>query len=222
MFWRPHGATGRVATRGAEWFVFAADGRIAEIRSYYQQQPNTTELDGFPYAARGYSDGGLTGNERRRSGGWGRHGRTRVPRGRTGHERRSERGAPPGGGAGRGRRRRRPRGLGRLVRPARAGRAADAGRRGDRRPRRARGGRDRAGAHGHRHPHRAVPRLQGHRHPRPRVAGRAGWQVAVSRTEEEARCSAASRAAPPARCGARPPRPSRWWCGCGTRGRTTR
>jgi ketosteroid isomerase-like protein len=57
MFWRPQGATSRVATRGAEWFVFAADGRIAEIRSYYQQQPKTTELDGFPYAARGYSTG---------------------------------------------------------------------------------------------------------------------------------------------------------------------
>jgi ketosteroid isomerase-like protein len=57
MFWRPQGGTSRVATRGAEWFVFAADGRIAEIRSYYQQQPKTTELDGFPYAARGYSTG---------------------------------------------------------------------------------------------------------------------------------------------------------------------
>ena len=55
MFWRPQGARARVATRGAEWFVFAADGRIAEIRSYYQQQPGTTELDGFPYADRGYS-----------------------------------------------------------------------------------------------------------------------------------------------------------------------
>ena len=31
------------------------DGRIAEIRSYYQQRPHTTELDGFPYAERGYS-----------------------------------------------------------------------------------------------------------------------------------------------------------------------
>ena len=55
MYWRPPGAVDRVATRGAEWFVFAADGRIAEIRSYYQQRPETTELDGFPYAARGYS-----------------------------------------------------------------------------------------------------------------------------------------------------------------------
>lgn len=55
MFWRPDGATGRVATRGAEWFVLAADGRITEIRSYYQQRAQTTELDGFPYATRGYS-----------------------------------------------------------------------------------------------------------------------------------------------------------------------
>ena len=55
MFWRPQGATARVATRGAEWFTFAPDGRIAEIRSYYQQKPATTELEGFPYPARGYS-----------------------------------------------------------------------------------------------------------------------------------------------------------------------
>jgi ketosteroid isomerase-like protein len=55
MFWRPDGVTGRVATRGAEWFTFAADGRIREIRSYYQQRPETTELDGFPYLDRGYS-----------------------------------------------------------------------------------------------------------------------------------------------------------------------
>ena len=45
----------RIATRGAEWFTFAADGRITEIRSYYQQREQTTELDGFPYAERGYS-----------------------------------------------------------------------------------------------------------------------------------------------------------------------
>lgn len=55
MTWRPPGTDDRVATRGAEWFVFAADGRIAEIRSYYQQRPETTGLDGFPYAERGYS-----------------------------------------------------------------------------------------------------------------------------------------------------------------------
>lgn len=55
MFWLPPGRTERVATRGAEWFTFAADGRITEIRSYYQQRPDTTELDGFPYEQRGYS-----------------------------------------------------------------------------------------------------------------------------------------------------------------------
>ncbi|MHA6783942.1 nuclear transport factor 2 family protein [Pseudonocardia saturnea] len=63
MFWRPQnhddeGVADRVATRGAEWFTFAADGRIAEIRSYYQQRPETTQLDGFPYADRGYSTAG--------------------------------------------------------------------------------------------------------------------------------------------------------------------
>jgi hypothetical protein len=33
-------------------------GRIAEIRSYYQQPAATAELGGFPYAARGYSTDG--------------------------------------------------------------------------------------------------------------------------------------------------------------------
>lgn len=47
----------RAITRGAEWFVFR-DGLIHEIRSYYQQRPETTELDGFPYPARGYSAAG--------------------------------------------------------------------------------------------------------------------------------------------------------------------
>jgi hypothetical protein len=58
MLWRPRGAAARVATPGAEWFVFADDGRITEIRSYYQQQSATTELEGFPHAARGYSADG--------------------------------------------------------------------------------------------------------------------------------------------------------------------
>jgi len=53
MYWRPRG--GRVATRGAEWFTFSDAGLITEIRSYYQQRPETTELDGFPYAERGYA-----------------------------------------------------------------------------------------------------------------------------------------------------------------------
>jgi hypothetical protein len=52
MFSRPAGAGpgARGATRGAEWFVFR-DGLIVEIRSYYQQRPQTSELHGFPYAS---------------------------------------------------------------------------------------------------------------------------------------------------------------------------
>lgn len=57
MWWLPEGATERVATRGAEWFT-GQDGLIREIRSYYQMRPETTELDGFPYADRGYSVAG--------------------------------------------------------------------------------------------------------------------------------------------------------------------
>ncbi|MGQ0572621.1 MAG: nuclear transport factor 2 family protein [Pseudonocardia sp.] len=52
MSWTVDGE--RVATRGAEWFRFT-NGLIVEIRSYYHQQQSTTQLDGFPYAARGYS-----------------------------------------------------------------------------------------------------------------------------------------------------------------------
>jgi ketosteroid isomerase-like protein len=58
MFWKPTGAAQRVATRGAEWFTFVEDGRIAEIRSYYQQRQESTCLDGFPYTTRGYSTPG--------------------------------------------------------------------------------------------------------------------------------------------------------------------
>jgi ketosteroid isomerase-like protein len=54
MWWQPQGSSQRVATRGSEWFEFA-DGRIVEIRAYYQQLPSTTELEGFPYETRGYS-----------------------------------------------------------------------------------------------------------------------------------------------------------------------
>jgi hypothetical protein len=54
----PAGAKERVVTRGAEWFVMR-DGLIAEIRSYYQQREHTTELDGFPYAERGYFQSGV-------------------------------------------------------------------------------------------------------------------------------------------------------------------
>jgi ketosteroid isomerase-like protein len=55
MYWRS--GEEEVATRGAEWFTFSAEGLITEIRSYYQQRPGTTELDGFPYGERGYSVG---------------------------------------------------------------------------------------------------------------------------------------------------------------------
>lgn len=54
MHWRPESAEARIVTRGAEWFVIE-DGLIREIRSWYQQRPETTELAGFPYAERGYS-----------------------------------------------------------------------------------------------------------------------------------------------------------------------
>lgn len=61
MHWTPPGApepgAPRAITRGAEWFMFR-DGLIAEIRSWYQQRPETTELEGFPYGPRGYSVAG--------------------------------------------------------------------------------------------------------------------------------------------------------------------
>jgi ketosteroid isomerase-like protein len=57
MSWLPSGGDQPVATRGAEWFVFR-DGLISEIRSYYQQRPHATELEGFPYSERGYSSAG--------------------------------------------------------------------------------------------------------------------------------------------------------------------
>lgn len=66
MFWRPAGAADRIATRGAEWFTFSPAGLITEIRSYYQQREATTELDGFPYADRGWS---TPGSERHSAGG---------------------------------------------------------------------------------------------------------------------------------------------------------
>ncbi|MAS42819.1 MAG: hypothetical protein CML46_05345 [Rhodobacteraceae bacterium] len=59
MHWTPSPGAPRAITRGAEWFVFR-DGLIFEIRSWYQQRPETTELEGFPYGPRGYS---VTGRE---------------------------------------------------------------------------------------------------------------------------------------------------------------
>ena len=57
MFWRPPGSAERVATRGAEWFT-VSEGRIREIRSYYQQREHTTELDAFDEPGLGYSGPG--------------------------------------------------------------------------------------------------------------------------------------------------------------------
>jgi ketosteroid isomerase-like protein len=55
LYWTPPGTTQRLATRGAEGYVFR-DGRIAEIRAYYQQRDDrSTELEGFDYAAAGHS-----------------------------------------------------------------------------------------------------------------------------------------------------------------------
>ncbi len=54
MFWRPAPDAQRIVTRGAEWFVFR-DDLIFEIRSYYQQHNDSTELDAFDYSGRGYS-----------------------------------------------------------------------------------------------------------------------------------------------------------------------
>lgn len=54
MFWNPPDEAPRTLTRGAEWFCFS-DGRIREIRSYYQQHAEPTELDSFPYEERSYS-----------------------------------------------------------------------------------------------------------------------------------------------------------------------
>ena len=61
MFWQAR--TQRVVTRGAEWFVLR-DGFIAEIRSYYRQEPEDAELEGFPYASRGYSVHGSEHSDR--------------------------------------------------------------------------------------------------------------------------------------------------------------
>lgn len=44
------------------------DGLIAEIRSYYNQREQTTGLDGFPYADRGYSVPGAEHSDRHPAG----------------------------------------------------------------------------------------------------------------------------------------------------------
>jgi len=54
MYWRPAGHIERIVTRGSEWFRFR-DGLICQIRSYYQQRTQTSELDDFRYRDSGYS-----------------------------------------------------------------------------------------------------------------------------------------------------------------------
>jgi hypothetical protein len=54
MFHKPKPGGARVALRGAEFYRFA-NGRIAEIRAYYNQLDRSTELEGFDYPMRGYS-----------------------------------------------------------------------------------------------------------------------------------------------------------------------
>jgi ketosteroid isomerase-like protein len=63
LYWTPEESGQRVATRGAESYVFR-DGRIAEIRAFYQQRPDrSTELEGFDYAGRRYSRLGDEGSD---------------------------------------------------------------------------------------------------------------------------------------------------------------
>jgi len=54
LYWTSPKTGKRVATRGAEMYVFR-DGRIAEVRAYYIQRHDSSELEGFDYAGRGYS-----------------------------------------------------------------------------------------------------------------------------------------------------------------------
>jgi len=54
LFWTSPETGARVATRGAEWYVF--DGAlIKEIRAYYRQEHASSELESFPYVERGFS-----------------------------------------------------------------------------------------------------------------------------------------------------------------------
>ena len=54
LYWTSPKTGARVATRGAELYRFV-NGRIAEVRAYYRQRHESSQLDGFDYAARGYS-----------------------------------------------------------------------------------------------------------------------------------------------------------------------
>jgi ketosteroid isomerase-like protein len=57
LFWTSPKTGERVATRGAELYRFR-DGKIAEVRAYYRQRHETSELEDFDYPGHGYSYGG--------------------------------------------------------------------------------------------------------------------------------------------------------------------
>ncbi|GAB3298271.1 hypothetical protein EK0264_16765 [Epidermidibacterium keratini] len=56
MSWVPPQTGIATRMRGSEWYDFAGD-QISEVRSYHQVTATESELDGFPYADRGFGDG---------------------------------------------------------------------------------------------------------------------------------------------------------------------
>jgi ketosteroid isomerase-like protein len=52
--YRPAEGEARVVNRGTEWYLIR-DGRIVEVRSYYNETDANSELAGFDYAGRGYA-----------------------------------------------------------------------------------------------------------------------------------------------------------------------
>ncbi len=58
LFWTSPENGQRIATRGAEWYVFEGE-LIKEIRAYYRQDHASSELQGFPYAERRWSHAGV-------------------------------------------------------------------------------------------------------------------------------------------------------------------
>jgi hypothetical protein len=55
VYTRPISTPHTLIFRGAEWYFFGKDGRISEIRAYeLVAGDHPCELDGFPYAERGY------------------------------------------------------------------------------------------------------------------------------------------------------------------------
>lgn len=57
IYWTNPQTRQRLTTRGTEWFVFR-QGRIAEVRAYYNQRRDADSgLVGFDYVGRGYTHG---------------------------------------------------------------------------------------------------------------------------------------------------------------------